>query len=495
MSELEIDKLVNQARKDFNVPGIAVAIVKGNKTLLAKGYGLRNIKKNKKVTADTLFQIASNSKSMTAASLALLVDEGKLDWNDKVIDYLPEFQLYDPYVTREFTIIDLLTHRSGLPLGAGDLLLFPDSENTSLKDVFKALATIKPVSSFRSEYAYDNLMYLLAGEIAARVSGMSWTNFVEKRLFEPLGMKHCRGAHTKVSKRANQATPYVYVNGNYSPYPYESHELTAPAGGVNCSINDMVKWLKMQLAYGKLPNGNPLISLTNHQEMWSPKTIIGNRFEQKPNSPINIRHYALGWTIYESMKHQIIAHTGALGGMLTSMLLVPEKEIGILVFTNQQNGYARNAIISQILQGLLKSKAKRSYQDYVNLSHKKSTDAEEKMQAIWNSRNIKAQHSLPLKSYAQTYVDEWYGKISIQLLNDKLYFNSERSPGLTGKIKHFQYNAFIVEWDNRSLFADAYLIFNIDENGRITQLKMKAFDPRTDFSFDFHHLNFKPIQK
>ena len=494
LSESEIDNVVEKARSAFNVPGIAVAIIQGDKILHAKGYGLRNINKKKKVNADTLFQIASNSKSMTATALAILMDEGKLSWDDKVIDYLPEFRLYDPYVTREFTITDLLTHRSGLPLGAGDLLFWPDSDNSDLNDIFKALATIKPVSSFRSKYAYDNLMYILAGEIVARVSGMSWADFIEKRLFKPLGMQKCSAVYSRVSKRANQATPHIYVDGKYSlsPYAGENNDLMAPAGGVNCSVNGVAKWLTMQLAHGKLPNGKQLISIKNHKEMWSPKTITRATLDEAQGSAVQTVQYALGWGVYDYMNHQVIGHTGGLVGMLTSMLMVPEKNLGILVFTNQQNGYARGAIIAEILQGLLNQKAEKSFDEYVELSHKESSGAKEKMQKIWDERNTKATHSLPLASYAQEYFDEWYGKIEIKMTDDGLYFESARSPSLKGKVKHYQYESFIVEWDDRSLLADAYLMFNLDENGTIVQLKMKAFDPRTDFSFDFHHLDLKP---
>ena len=328
LSESEIDNLVEKARSAFNVPGIAVAIIQGDKILHAKGYGLRNINKKKKVNADTLFQIASNSKSMTAAALAILMDEGKLSWDDKVIDYLPEFRLYDPYVTREFTITDLLTHRSGLPLGAGDLLFWPDSDNSDLNDIFKALATIKPVSSFRSKYAYDNLMYILAGEIVARVSGMSWADFIEKRLFKPLGMQMCSAVHSRVSKRADQATPHIYVDGKYSlsPYAGENNDLMAPAGGVNCSVNGVAKWLTMQLAHGKLPNGEQLISIENHKEMWSPKTITSATLDEAHGSAVQTVQYALGWRVYDYMNHQVIGHTGGLGGMLTSVQMIPESK-------------------------------------------------------------------------------------------------------------------------------------------------------------------------
>jgi len=493
LNEKEIDELVNNALTSFNVPGIAVAIIKDGEIVHAKGYGVRKVNEKEKVNADTLFQIASNSKSMTSAALAILIDDGKLQWNDKVTDHLPEFRLLDPFVTREFTITDLLTHRSGLPLGAGDLLIWPNEENTSLKDIFKALFIIKPVSSFRSEYAYDNLLYILAGEIVARVSGMSWADFVEKKIFKPLGMDKCFASHSRVPLNANQATPHIYVNNSYVLAPYFNSELVGPAGGVNCNVNGVAKWLTMQLAHGKLVNGKNLFTKERHKEMWTPQTITNASLSNELGSKINISTYALGWGVQEYMDHQYIGHTGGLAGMLTSMLMIPEKNIGLLVFTNQQNGYARGAIISQILQGLLNHKSEYTFDEIVGHSKNNNDDALQTMDKLWNERNKEATHSLPLDSYAQHYTDSWYGEVEINIQNEQLYFTSKRSPSLKGKLKHFQYNTFIVEWDDRSLLADAYLIFQLNEKGEVEKIKMKAFDPRTDFSFDFHHLDLRPV--
>lgn len=494
LTEQEIDSLVNNALTSFNVPGIAVAIIKDGQIIHAKGYGVRNINEKATVNADTLFQIASNSKSMTAAALAILVDGGKLKWNDKVIDYMPEFRLQDPYVTREFTITDLLTHRSGLPLGAGDLLIWPDEDNTSLKDIFNAISVIKPVSSFRSEYAYDNLLYILAGEIVARVSGMSWADFVEQNIFKPLGMDDCLASHSRVLSSANQATPHIYVNNTYVIAPYSDNELVGPAGGVNCSVNGVAKWLTMQLAHGKISDNKMLFSKERHQEMWTPQTITHVKLDNKLGSRVDVSTYALGWGIKEVMGQQYIGHTGGLGGMLTSMFMLPEKNIGMLVFTNQQSGYARAAIITQVLQGLLNHKSKYTFDEWVELANSDNDKALQAMKKLWDERNKKAMPSLPLSSYAQRYEDSWYGEVEIKLQNEGLYFTSKRSPTLKGKLKHFQYNTFVVEWDERSLLADAYITFQLDEKGKIENVNMKAFDPRTDFSFDFHHLKLKVIE-
>jgi len=491
LREAEIDSLVEKALIDFNVPGIGVAILKDGKVIHAKGYGVKDIKTGDLVDENTLYQIGSNTKSMTSAALAILMDEGKLSWDDLVIDHIPEFRMVDPYVTREFTIKDMLTHRSGLPLGAGDLLFWPNEAGTIAK-VIKAVGVIPPESSFRSQYAYDNLMYILAGEIVTRVSGMDWADFIETRLFEPMGMTECYARHRRVPNDANIATPHAFVDGSMQTVEFDNSYLVGAAGGVNCSAKAMTKWLSTQLNQGVMPNGGRLFSQERHAEMWTPVTIMGTNFGEGVGSRVAISLYGLGWSITETMGHQFISHSGGLGGMLTTMMTVPEKGLGILVFTNQQNGFARGAITSELLKGYLNHTADRAYQYYVDASNNRTTGALDAITALWDGRDKNSRPSLNLSAYAQTYSDGWYGDIEISLKGDELYFKSLESPRLRGKVKHFQYDTFVVEWDDRSLMADAYLMFKLSESGKIQTLDMKKFDPRTDFSFDFHHLNLKP---
>ena len=196
----EIDSLVEKTMKTFDVPGIAVAIVKDDKVIHSKGYGVRSLNTMQKADENTLFGIASNSKAFTTAALGILIDEKKLSWDDKVIDYIPEFRLYNPYVTEEFTIRDLLTHRSGLGLGAGDLMIWPGLNNFTLKDIIHNLRYLKPVSGFRTKFDYDNLLYIVAGEVVARVSGMSWEDFIETRIMKPLNMTGSAAAYQQVKR-------------------------------------------------------------------------------------------------------------------------------------------------------------------------------------------------------------------------------------------------------------------------------------------------------
>ena len=251
----EIDVLVANTMKTFDVPGIAVAVVKDDALIHSKGYGVRSMKTGQKVDSNTLFGIASNSKAFTAAALGMLVDEKKLDWNDRVIDYIPEFRLYDPYVTNEFTIADLLTHRSGMGLGAGDLMIWPGRNDFGMTDIIHNLRYLKPVSSFRTKYDYDNLLYIVAGEVVARVSGISWEDFIEKRILLPLEMKGSAAAYSRLKDKSNVIDPHAPVNGKVQVIDRNFNEVANAAAGIYSNISDMSRWIIMLMNKGKYGEG------------------------------------------------------------------------------------------------------------------------------------------------------------------------------------------------------------------------------------------------
>lgn len=251
----EIDKLVTRTLETFNVPGIAVAVIKDDLVVHMKGYGVRSIATGHKTDENTLFAIASNSKAFTAAALGMLIDEGKLTWETKVIDIIPEFRLYNSYVTEDFNIKDLLTHRSGMGLGAGDLMLWPDSSTFTKEEIIHNLRYLKQVSSFRTKYDYDNLLYLVAGEVVARVSGQSWEDFVEERIMEPLGMERSSTSLRRVKDNSNIIDAHVPVEGKLQVIPKYQSDLLNPAGGIISSVADMTAWVMMQLNRGKYGEG------------------------------------------------------------------------------------------------------------------------------------------------------------------------------------------------------------------------------------------------
>jgi Beta-lactamase class C and other penicillin binding proteins len=276
LSTEDIDKLVERSLKAFDVPGISVGVIKDGKVVIAKGYGVRSLNTMQKMDENTLVGIASNSKAFTTAALGILVDEGKIKWDDKVRDIIPEFRLYSPYVTEEFTIRDLLTHRSGLGLGAGDLMLFPNGSDFTISDIIHNLRYLKPVSSFRTKYDYDNNLYIVAGEVIARVSGKSWTEFVEERIIQPLGMSKTAALFERLKDKSNVIDPHAPVNGKVQVVERDSVKVAASAGGINSNITDLLKWVSLLLSKGKYGDNlsKRLFSEDVLKEMWTPQTII-----------------------------------------------------------------------------------------------------------------------------------------------------------------------------------------------------------------------------
>jgi CubicO group peptidase (beta-lactamase class C family) len=489
ISTTKIDSTVARAMKAFQVPGIAVAIVKDGKLVYARGYGVRELGKSGRVDADTLFQIGSNTKAFTAAALALLVDEGKIHWDDKVIDYLPQFRMQDPYVTREFTIRDLLTHRSGLGTGAGDLMFFPATD-FSRDEVIRGLRYLKPVSGFRSKYDYDNLLYMVAGQIIPAVTGKSWEDFVTERILDPLQMQPCAASYGRISDRSDVAAPHVVIEGELKAIPVVNMDVIGPAGTINCSINGMAKWLETQLSDGKTPTGRQLFSAERGEEMWTMNTII-------PVNPLlssmyhtHFSGYALGWEVQDLLGYKRVAHTGGVLGSVTWVTMVPELKLGVLVFTNQESGIAMNAVGNQILDAYVHAPPRDWVEIGLEYGAQRDTAAktiEDKAATIAASAGPP---SLPLDAYAGTYRDPWRGEATVRRENDTLILKISRTQSLEGSLTPYSGNIFIVHWRDRALNADAFVRFDQGYDAQVTEMSMRAVSPATDFSFDFQDLHF-----
>jgi len=348
----QIDKLAEQTLKTFNVPGIAVAVVKDDKVVHMKGYGVSSITTGKKTDENTLFAIASNSKAFTAAALGILVDEGKLKWETKVTDIIPEFRLYNSYVTEDFNIKDLLTHRSGMGLGAGDLMLWPDSSTFTKEEIIHNLRYLKQTSSFRTKYDYDNLLYLVAGEVVDRITGQSWEEFVEERIMKPLEMTNSAASYNRVRDRSNLMDAHIPVEGVLQVVPMYQSSLFNSGAGIISSVADMSKWVMMHInrgSYGEY-NSKQLLREATHREMWTPQTIIPVSNPGPYRS--HFAAYGLGWGLTDVAGYLQASHTGGLGGVVTQVTIIPELKLGIIVFTNQQEGAAFTTITNTIKDGL-----------------------------------------------------------------------------------------------------------------------------------------------
>lgn len=493
----KIEQAITQAMATFQVPGVAVAIIKDNKVVMSKGFGVIEHGKPAKVNADTVFGIASNTKAMTAALLASLVDEGKLTWQTKVIDIIPEFQMPNAYVTREFTITDLLAHNSGLGLGAGDLMIWPHTTLTNA-DIIKGLKYLPEVSSFRSEFAYDNLLYIVGGEVIARITGQTWNEVVQARIFTPLGMKNTRAAFSLIDENnKNVARAHVPLKGTLNVVGGNFIERFGAAASVASSVNDMSLWLKAQLnqgAYGeKLNEKSPrLYSANQSRFMWQARTILPVTDAATQQDKTHFAAYGLGWFMKDYHGVKLLHHSGGILGMVSKVVMVPEKDLAMVILTNQQSSYAFNAIYQQILNEYLEL-PKKDWVTYYYEKQQKNIAKEQKRLAIAaETVNKNSAHSLVLREYAQTYVDNWYGEIHISFKNNKLHMQFGNTPELTGSLEHYQHNTFIVRWHDRTLEADAFVNFNLNEDGRINFVTMKAVSRATDFSFDFHDLKLVP---
>jgi len=350
----DFDAYVEKVLKTFTVPGVSVAIVKDGKVVLAKGYGVKTIGSNDKVNSKTNFSVASNTKAFIGTSLGILVDEGKLKWNDRVVDHLPWFQLSDPYVTREMKVIDLLVHRSGLGLGAGDLLIWP-TNTYNQKDVVKRFKNIPLATSFRSTYAYDNILYLIAGEVIEAVSGLSWNEFVRTRIFSKLGMANSTLTFMEAIKKGNVATPHAEINKVVRPVAASDSDKTNPAASINTNADDIAQWMICQIDSGKLPDGTNLFTPATARQLWSVVTPLPVPKVAKELAPLqsNFAGYGGGFGVRDYRGKKLVSHTGGLSGFVSFVAFIPEIRAGVAVFTNQEVSGAFYSIGYRVLDHYL----------------------------------------------------------------------------------------------------------------------------------------------
>jgi CubicO group peptidase (beta-lactamase class C family) len=495
----DLDALVARAMTTFEVPGIGLAVVKDDQVVVAKGYGVRTLDEPARADERTRFGIASNTKVFTAVALGLLVDEGKIEWDAPVARYLPWFQMWDPYVTRELTVRDLLVHRSGLGLGAGDLLWWPPT-TYERKEIARRIRYIRPATSFRSAYAYDNVLYLVAGEVIEAVSGKTWEEFVSARILDRVGMADSNVMHSAAAAAGagatNTATTHARVEGRVQPVkPFDS-DITNPAGGINASARDMAAWVRVLLAGGRLADGSRLYSERTARELVSLVTPIpiGRQPAELSALEPNFRGYALGLNVHDYRGRKVVTHTGGLPGYVSKVTMLPEVGLGVVVLTNQESEAAFGAITWHVVDHYLGA-AKTDWVDaFQKVAAGRQAANAEAVKAATAARDATSRPSLPLARYAGRYRDDWYGDVTIEEAAGRLVLRFAPTPLLVGDLEHWQYDTFIVRWRDRELRADAYVTFALQPEGSIEHAKMKAVSPETDFSFDFHDLLLVPVR-
>jgi CubicO group peptidase (beta-lactamase class C family) len=405
------DKYVAKAAADWRIPALAIAVVKDDSVVFAKGYGVLQKGTSQPANEHTRFAIGSTTKAMTAASLAMLVDEGKLRLDDPVTKYIPELQLSDPWVTRELRIRDLLTHRSGLP---GTDLFWASSWKYSQADIIRRLRYIQPTASFRSEWQYHNVLYALNGVIIERVSGMPWEQFVRKRIFEPLGMTETEPLVSMIMGKPNVAVPHALINDSVAVVPVRSTDGVASAGSVWSSVSDMAKWMKFVIDSGRVGNKR-LIQQKTFAELVTPQ--IEAPMEEYPALQLakpDFFSYGLGWFIQDYRGQQVWMHTGSINGLCAIIGIEPNKRLGVYVLENLDHAELRHGLMYSVFD-LFESGPRRDWSTDL-----KPIFAPRPRANAAQTARATSPPSLPLERYAGTYVDSAYGNVNVTFENGAL---------------------------------------------------------------------------
>lgn len=477
----EVDAYAQKVRADWNVPGLAVAIVKDDKVIFAKGYGIKELGKTDAVDENSLFAIGSNTKAFTTATLATLVDEGKVKWDDPVTKYLPEFQMYDPYVTREITIRDICSHRSGLATFSGDLIWYLSDLTTD--EILYRVRFLKPATSFRSAYGYQNLMFMAAGKVIEKVTGKTWQQAVAERILRPIGMNKSTTSPKDFKAGDNYAMPHSEIGGKgMHSIPYMDIESGAAAGAINSSVMEMSRWLRLQLGRGTF-EGKKVFSEARSYELWQQNTampVSKASTEMMPSK--HFQGYGLGWGMSDYLGRKIVSHGGGLPGMISQTAMVPEEKFGLVVLSNSES-LASSVLMNKILDVFLGGPQRDWSAEYLARTKAMKEAIAKEDQARFAARIPNTKPSLDVSGYAGTYNAQIYGDATVTVENGKLVLRFSRSAGMVADLEHFQYDTFQLKWRPSVSynFRPGYISFTIDAKGRTDQMSIDQ--PNNDFLF------------
>lgn len=499
-----VDKLAQDVMAAFpDQPGLGVTVVEKGKVTLAKGYGVKTLGQPDRCDENTVFGIASNTKAMTAALIAMLVEEGKLAWDDPVTKHLPTFQMSDPTVTKLMTVRDLLVHRSGLTLGAGDLMIWPDPTHTRA-DILAGLKYLPIGGQFRGGYAYDNVLYVAAGAVIEAVTGQSWEAVIKARIFDPLAMTSTVSSPSLVDK-SRRAAPHARLGppvrglGPQKVLPFDnSFASAAPAGGVNSTPKDIAQWMLVQLGLGMLPSGKRLWGEPSAREMWKPQTITAWAEGPSDENPVrpSMQAYGLGWFVQDHHGERLLWHTGGLAGFISYTGLLPGRKSGIMIMTNAEEA----PVLRTLRYGGPDRLQGRNDFDWIASSKRVQAQSEadtlkDAARAITTATPGGAKPSLPLTAYAGVYRDPWYGTVTITVVGkgkkQSLAVAFDKTPALRGKLDPFDGEMFKTTFDDRTQ-EDAFLTFDL-KDGKVVSALVKAVSPLADFSYDYQDLRLSKI--
>ena len=461
--QIQLDSLdlqINRVIKDFEIPGLSISVVRNDSVLFSKGYGKLELPKERKVDKNTLFGIGSISKSFTALTLGILVDEGKIDWDDKVIEYLPYFQLYAPYVTNNFTIRDLLTHRSGLKDVSGGTLWY--HSDYSRQEIIKRLKYLEPESSYREKPAYQNVMYVVASEIVKTVSGVGWDDFLRERVFDVLNMNNSTSVSEEREANVNLAQPHIW-NEEYKKVAInqEKGDNLAPGGFIYSSANEMSNYMRLLLNNGVIDN-DTIVSTKIIDEIFKPQIIYadGGMFRNEFSS------YGFGWWLTPVNGHKIIEHSGGIDGMSAQLVMIKDMNVGFVILTNTSKEPATFFLRALLLSELLNEPLSENF--YSRVKEWRTNYIQEKIESSNNiSRITNTNSSFEIKDYTGKYSDKMYGDIWIKKINEQeLEITFSHSKVFSGKLKHWHFDTFKIDWYDIRV-PDGFLTFNFNSKREI----------------------------
>jgi CubicO group peptidase (beta-lactamase class C family) len=466
-----LDTYIESAMKDWKIPGVAVGIVRNDSVVFARGFGVRTAGKPDKVDTHTLFAIASDTKAFTGILMAMLADEGKIRWDAPLTTYLPTIKFGDDFLTRELTVRDALTHRSGL---ARADLLWTAGWTYDRAELLRRLRYLRPSWNLRTRYGYSNLMYLAAGEAGAAASGKSWDALVREKIFAPLGMTETNTSVTLLSSLSNVASPHAMEDSAVTVVPYTNIDAAASAGAINSNVVDMTKWLRFQLDSARV-NGKRLVSKRNFIETHTPQTVIRVDSTYRAFNPFtHVKSYAFGWQVMDYRGREMMSHAGNLSGMAAMVGLLPEERVGVVVLTNLEGNALRESIMYKVFDMTLGAPPRDWSR--ISLIEKASFDSiDEKDRREANAKRVKGtKPSLPLERYAGTYADSLYGKVVVRMENGHLVL--DMAPKMIGDMEHWHYDTFRVVWrDHRD--GTNLVSFTLDMDGKVDMMSTDIGGP------------------
>ncbi len=478
-SEQRLDSIFSEGMKKWNVPGMSVGIVKNDSVVFLKGYGITDVKNPQKVDENTLFSIASNTKLFTATGIAMLVSEGKLNWEDRVQEHLPFFKLYDPYVTEFITIEDILSHRSGLGTFSGDLIWY--GSDYSREEIIRRARYLEPKHDFRTEFGYSNILYIAAGELLGQTAQMSWDNFMKDRIFTPLGMDRTITRFSEMKKDDNVAMPHNEKNGELINVGYLSWDNIGGAGAIFSTVKDMSTWLKFQLNDTKIGDS----SLVNPQDLEETRTPHTNIRIGKGSRSIwpskHFQSYGLGIEMMDYKGYEVFMHGGGADGMVSRLVMVPELDLGFIILTNSTNSLPY-AFMFSVLDEYIDINKKQDWADMFYEFKISREEREKRMRYAEEQKRVpNTKTTLPLEKYAGIYRSDIYGDVEVKINNEKLIVQFTHTPIFKGYLKHWHYNTFEIEMKKVPSLPKGKCSFIIDELGEVEEMRIDI--PNPDFNF------------